>query len=247
MKRATTLLALLCLLLNSQQSLAKIWRVNNNPGVAADFTDLQSAHNGAAGGDTLHIEGSPNSYGGATFNKKLIVLGPGYFLDEYPNSQALLHSGKVGGVTYNMGSEGSVIMGIDFLGSGIVIFTDDIIIRRNKFSAPNGATPDYSIGTINLYYHSNNSGIPANNVIISQNYGVKIAVNAASTGVLITNNFIAFESWEAMQPPVFALQRTPVRSSWYRTIYFVVAKWLPITAILPTISWSTDNLKARAT
>lgn len=195
MKRATTLLALLCLLLNSQQSMAKIWRVNNNPGVAADFSDLQSAHNGAAAGDTLHIEGSPNSYGGASFNKKLIVLGPGYFLDEYPNSQALLHSGKVGGITYNMGSEGSVIMGIDFLSSGISIFTDDILIRRNKFSSPNGATPDYSIGTINLYYHSNNSGIPANNVIISQNYGVKIAVNSASTGVLITNNFIAFDAW----------------------------------------------------
>lgn len=195
MKRATTLLALLCLLLNSQQSFAKIWRVNNNPGVAADFTDLQAAHNGAAAGDTIHIEGSPTSYGGASFNKKLIVLGPGYFLDERPNTQALLHSGKVGTITYNMGSEGSVVMGLDFQSSGVSIFTDDILIRRNKFSNINGATPDYSIGTINLYYHSNNSAIASNNVIISQNYGLKVAVNYASTGVLITNNFIAAESW----------------------------------------------------
>jgi hypothetical protein len=195
MKRATTLLALLCLLLNSQQSLAKIWRINNNPGVTADFTDLQAAHNGAASGDTIHIEGSPTSYGAATFNKKLIVLGPGYFLDERPNTQALLQSGKTGTITFNMGSEGSVVMGLDFLSSGISIFTDDILIRRNKFSSPNGTTPDYSIGVINLYYHSNNSAIPSNNVIISQNYGVKIAVNYASTGVLITNNYIAFEAW----------------------------------------------------
>lgn len=195
MRRAITLLALVCFLLNSQHSQAKIWRVNNNPGVAADFNDLQTAHNGAASGDTLHIEGSPASYGSATFTKKLIVLGPGYFLDENPNSQALLHSGKLGTVTYNMGSEGSVIMGIDFLASGISVFTDDILIRRNKFSSPSGATPDYSIGTVNIYYHSNNSGIPANNVIISQNFGLKVAVNYASTGVLITNNYIAYEAW----------------------------------------------------
>jgi len=195
MKRATTLLALLCLLLNTQQSFAKIWRVNNNGGVAADFTDLQSAHNGAAAGDTLHIEGSPYSYGGATFSKKIIVLGPGYFLDENPNSQALMQSGKVAGITFAGGSEGSVIMGLDFFGNGINIFANDILIRRNRFSSQNGVTPDYSIGTISLQYRNNNSIFPVNNVIISQNYGVKISVNYASTGVLITNNYICFEAW----------------------------------------------------
>ncbi len=30
---------------------SKIWRVNNNPGVAADFTTALAAHNGAAAGD----------------------------------------------------------------------------------------------------------------------------------------------------------------------------------------------------
>ncbi|WP_162915459.1 right-handed parallel beta-helix repeat-containing protein [Paraflavitalea soli] len=195
MRRATTLLALLCLLLNSQDSLAKIWRVNNNAGVAADFTDLQSAVNGAAPGDTLHIEGSPYSYGGATIGKKLTILGPGFFLDENPNSQALQHSGKLAGIAFNVGSEGSLVMGIDFQGNGINIFSDDILIRRNRFSTQNGVIPDYSIGTINLYYRSNNSNIPINNVIISQNYGVKIAVSYASTGVLITNNYICFEAW----------------------------------------------------
>ncbi|HUR10478.1 MAG TPA: hypothetical protein VM012_03875, partial [Flavitalea sp.] len=49
-------------------SYAKIWRLNNNAGVAADFTTLQSAHNSASvgNGDTLHLEGSPTSYGSLT-------------------------------------------------------------------------------------------------------------------------------------------------------------------------------------
>lgn len=196
MKRAFTLLALLYALLNSQNSFAKIWRVNNNPGVNADFTDLTSAHAGAASGDTLHLEGSPNGYGSVTFTKKLTVLGPGYYLDENPNSQSLLQSAKVNGITFSMGSQGSVVMGLDFVGNGIAVFTDDIIIRRNKFSSPGNNVPDWTTGVINVYYHSDNSAIPANNIIISQNYGLKVFVNNPSTGILITNNFISTNGWE---------------------------------------------------
>lgn len=199
MKRAFTLLTLLCALMNSQNSLAKIWRVNNNPGVAADFTDLQSAHNGAAAGDTLHIEGSPNSYGGANFSRKLIVLGSGYFLDETPNSQSLLLSSKLGGINFYMGSQGSVVMGIDFQAATLNIYTDDIIIRRNKFSSAGNGVPDYYTGLISIHYHNDNSNIAANNIIVSQNYGVKVGVNYPSTGILITNNLIAVEGWQGDQ------------------------------------------------
>lgn len=199
MKRAFTLLALLCTLLNSQNTFAKIWRVNNNPGVNADFTDLTSAHSGAASGDTLHIEGSPNAYGGATFTKKLTVLGSGYFLDENTGNQSLLLSSKLNSISFNMGSQGSVVMGIDFIGGNISVFTDDIVIRRNKFSSPANGMYDYYTGAINVYYHSDNGGIAANNIIISQNFGVKIAINNPSTGVLITNNYIAVEGWQGDQ------------------------------------------------
>lgn len=46
----------------SASSFAKIWRLNNNPGITADFTSLQAAHDGAASGDTLYLESSPSSY-----------------------------------------------------------------------------------------------------------------------------------------------------------------------------------------
>ena len=52
-------------------SFAKIWRVNNNIGITANFTTLQAAHDGAAAGDTVYLESSPTSYGGLNCTKKL--------------------------------------------------------------------------------------------------------------------------------------------------------------------------------
>jgi len=190
--RLSLFLSFATLLFVSQVS-AKIWRVNNNGGVAADFTTLQAAHNGAAAGDTIHLEGSPNGYGGLTCSKQLVIIGPGYFLGENPNTQAVALPAYVSStVTFNVGSEGSVIMGCDFNNSGISIFCSDIVIRRNKFSQPSGATVDYYTGTINIYYQSNNSGLSCNNIIISQNYGFQVnGTSRASTGLLFSNNYLA--------------------------------------------------------
>ena len=116
------------LLLNLNNGFAKIWRVNNNGGVTADFTTLQSAHNGAASGDTLHLEGSPDSYGSLTSTKKLVIIGPGYYLGENPNTQAVAIPAYIASVNFNVGSEGSVIMGCDFNGSSANIFCNDIEI-----------------------------------------------------------------------------------------------------------------------
>jgi len=178
---------------------ARIWRVNSVPSVNANFTSLQAAHNSTEvqPGDTIHLESSPNSYGSLTSSKRLIIIGPGYFLGENPNTQAVAQPAIVGAVTLNVGAEGTVIMGCDFNGSSISIQCDNIVIRRNKFTSPSGSNLDWSIGTIYLYYQSNNSGLPLNNIIISQNFGVIIdASHRAHTGLLITHNFIVRHAYE---------------------------------------------------
>ncbi len=58
---------------------ARIWRVNNNAGVVADFTTVAAAVTAAAAGDTIYIEGSATAYGGSGLNKKLTFIGTGYF------------------------------------------------------------------------------------------------------------------------------------------------------------------------
>ena len=191
MRKTITLFALSALLSSiSSDAFARIWRVNNNPGVAADFATLSAAHTGAADGDTLHLEGSPTSYGSVTLTKKLVILGTGYFLEEYPNAQALAQTSKVDHITIYSGAAGSVIMGLDFRGNNITVHANDILIRRNRFISPGNGFPDWSNGTVTLNTHQNNGSLPVNNVIISQNYGLKIDVNNASTGILITNNYL---------------------------------------------------------
>lgn len=192
-----SLLLLIIGLFLSHISFARIWRVNNAAGVTASFNSLQTAHDGAAAGDTLHLESSPNSYGGLTCSKKLTIIGTGYFLDENTGLQALTGSAKVDGINFNVGSEGSVIMGCDFQANNINLFCSGITIKRNKFSSFGGNAWDYYVGGIYLNYQSNNSGLGVNDIVITQNFSVAvIGTSRVSTGLLITNNLISRNGYE---------------------------------------------------
>jgi hypothetical protein len=205
MKRIT-LYPVLVLMLCSTTAFAKIWRVNNNNGVAADFTTLQAAHNGAASGDTLHVEGSATNYGSLTSTKTLVIIGPGYYLAANPNTQASQLSAQVSSITLNAGAEGSMIMGLDFRGGQVYIYTDDITIKRNRFNTENGAqNPDWSTGYIYLYQPGSNYSRGVSNIVISQNFGVQIQNSYASTGLLITNNYIGSGSSSGAENTVPAL------------------------------------------
>src|SRR6266404_6786736 len=127
---------------------AKIWRVNNNTGINADFTTIQAAHDGAASGDTLYIEGSPNGYGSLTSSKSLTIIGPGYFLSLNPNTQALSYTAQVSGIVYNAGSEGSTVAGFDI--SYLQVYCSNIVIRRNLFATASGTTLDWQTGSVYL-------------------------------------------------------------------------------------------------
>jgi hypothetical protein len=188
----STLISFLLLSI-SITSFAKTWRINNNNGVTADFNNIQSAHDGAAPGDTLHIEGSPNNYQAGNISKKLIIIGGGYFLDLNPGLQANTQSSKVSWLTLNAGSEGSVIMGLDFDTGYINVFANDIVIKRNKFSRGN-----------------NDSNSPLQGVEILQNFG--LAINGAwyaSTGLVIMNNFLSAGSQFGEDPNTNIIDLNP--------------------------------------
>jgi len=136
-------LVLLTALLLPLTLCAKIWIVDSNPGSASkDFTNLQAAHDGASAGDTLYLIGSGVSYISAkvTITKRLIIIGPGYFL-ENPDTQVSLLSATLDkstnnpceeGLVFAAGSEGSVLMGVTMIGQ-IIISTSNILIKRNTF------------------------------------------------------------------------------------------------------------------
>lgn len=81
MKKTFILFAAL-IVLGTITANAKVWRVNNNLGVDADFTTVQAAHDAANTDDTIYVEGSQTAYGNCNMIKKLVVIGPGYFLTE---------------------------------------------------------------------------------------------------------------------------------------------------------------------
>lgn len=193
-----------CLIISN----AQVWRLNNIAGVDADFTStLQDAIDNVSDGDTIHVEQSPFSYGAATIDKKVTLIGAGYWLSENDSTQANIEKSIVEELIFNMGSEGSGIMGLycykvfpdKTSWQLITINTDSISIRRNYFS-----------GRLNDCYMSGCSGkvIELNgdreDIYIEQNWlecyhsmgpsgshiGAAIILNGESSDVFIRNNFI---------------------------------------------------------
>ncbi len=98
---------------------AKVWRVNNTLGVVADFTTIPLAIANAAvvNDDTLHIEASAAQYANFTLNKRLVIIGTGYFISGANSNVGLQQNPNTSRIDYvfvdTLGS-GSQIIGIDF-------------------------------------------------------------------------------------------------------------------------------------
>ncbi len=99
---------LLCGLIYGQHLI----RVNNDPAADADYTSLQAANDDALPGDTIYVEGSPTNYDGANIDKKLIIIGPGYFLADNDSTQANVLDAEIGTLDFITGSKGSKIIGL---------------------------------------------------------------------------------------------------------------------------------------
>ncbi|MEI9957117.1 MAG: hypothetical protein WDM90_12625 [Ferruginibacter sp.] len=120
-----------------QNGNAKIWRVNNNTGITADFTGIDAAVNSASvhAGDTIHIEASAIGYGNCYLSKRLTIIGTGYFLSETapqianPKTEANTNPGIIGSIYFYPGSKGSVISGV-YISSYCIIEDSLITVQR---------------------------------------------------------------------------------------------------------------------
>lgn len=180
MKQVLASLILCCFLFHAAE--AKIWRVNNNTGVAADFNSLTTAVASASvhAGDTIHVEASSAAYSGIQINKKLIIIGTGYFLTDAtpnPKTEANTNVANVGSIEFQPGSAGSVAEGLTLGGA----FIEDglITLQRNY---------------INSYVYLGYTGtITCNADTIRQNYVYGIVsnnTNATITNLMFYNNIL---------------------------------------------------------
>ena len=116
---------------------ATIFRVNN--GLTENipnklFAKIQTAinNNSVGAGDTLMVESSGINYEGFTCNKKLTIIGPGYFLGENPGVNGVVASAKINDYCYFVAnSQGSYLIGMELL-NGLYLSTSNIYVMRSR-------------------------------------------------------------------------------------------------------------------
>ncbi len=126
------------------QSNAKVWRINNTPGVVADFTNCAAAlaSSSVVNDDTLYIEGSATNYAGFTLDKRLVIIGTGYFIsgtDSNPGLQ-LGNSSSFGSgyIIFDSTGSGSTLIGLDNFTFGVGqtgSAADNITITRCRMNS----------------------------------------------------------------------------------------------------------------
>jgi hypothetical protein len=190
MKRLT--IALSILVITAFTANATIWRVNNTAGVSADFSSVDVAHSSANPGDTLYLEPSATTYGNLSLSKRLVIIGNGYFTNENPETQADINYSNLEAVTFNPGSQGSVIQGCKIYYIGVN--TSEILIQRNFVSYNNESAATILFNSDNISniiirgnylentFSSTSYPYPTSEVIKSERNGVN--------NVIISNNLI---------------------------------------------------------
>jgi hypothetical protein len=151
---------------------AKIWRINNNPGVTADFTSLTLATASASviNGDTIYLESSTTEYAAGTLTKRLVIVGLGYFLNPAnattPGNaglQAATVESRLGYITIENGANGSKFLGIASGGAQINVSATsyNLVFEKVNFTGGlNFSNATHSNITIRKSFF-NNTGVQA--------------------------------------------------------------------------------------
>ncbi len=172
---------------------AKVWRVNNRPGFNANFSSLSTAisNSSVLAGDTLYVEGSPNSYGSITLSKRLVILGAGYFLNDNDSTQAFAYPSKLDNFTVSSGAQGSFISGVYITLSSysntVSINTDNITFSRCYIENTYSSSSGYAI-----YFNSNVKNTTIENCFIYRTYNSSYAIYlyGNNDNINISNNII---------------------------------------------------------
>ncbi|MGC4101715.1 right-handed parallel beta-helix repeat-containing protein [Ferruginibacter sp.] len=201
MKKFFTLSVLLAFIF-SPAAHAKIWRVNNNFGVAADFSSTTACFSSASvhAGDTVHIEASATAYQDFNVTKRLTIIGTGYFLTENsplianPKTQANTNVSYVSNIGFAAGSKGSSVSGM----SGYGIYLDDSLITVQRCRVNNilvNISSNIYADTIRqntiggLSSNGDNSTKAENLIIYNNVFSNFYAVNFFSNPILVNTGY----------------------------------------------------------
>ena len=135
-----TLAAAAGLLVASTNTFAKKSRVNNNSTDPTVFKSLieffEDTQPAADGCDTIYLEGSNSEYTPTTITRKVCIIGPGFNLMDNPNTSVSTLEAKLrfADISFNEGSEGSELIGVNMISQSVQVSADNITIRNCIFN-----------------------------------------------------------------------------------------------------------------
>ncbi|MBM3437464.1 MAG: hypothetical protein FJY07_14755 [Bacteroidetes bacterium] len=135
-----------------------------------------------AAGDTLIVEGSAGSYGSITVSKAIKIFGPGFLLTENDSTQAFKNSSLISSMSFNSGSEGSVISGLYFNGT--------LTINSNNITVKNCCFIFSSTYLINITTGKSNVTIRDNYLEVGSGNTAGINADGSNSNLLVYNNVI---------------------------------------------------------
>ncbi len=239
MKKITkSILAAAAVILMTVGAKATVHTVNNGVINGGQFTNLQTAIDAATAGDTIYVHGSPNTYGDITLNKRLTLVGAGYYLTGTVNNfPSMVTNLYLDTIQFFNGASGSKIIGIACNGSithnwPYSYFPSNIFISRcytastvslfNNFIIENSLLGGISIRTQNGVVRNNILGVIdgtsqigtiASGVIFDHNiFNGSYSISNISYATFTNNIFffcgVASSSWSNVNNCIFTKNMT---------------------------------------
>lgn len=191
MRKTIVTLVAVCAVMTAD---ATILRVSNVNGSTAPYQTILAAHDAAREGDTIMVDGSDIEYELTEITKRLVLIGPGYWINENGIVDEAAPSAKVQ-FTVKKGAAGTVIEGFSTnnrINAAFRINADNCVVRRCYIT---------SSSYYGVQFGRDDTDDPApSGAVVQQNYFKNCNVSGwqiTMTNVLISNNIFAHEDMTA--------------------------------------------------
>jgi len=188
---------------------AKIVYLNNNVQKDASknlFNNLNDAYAACTSpGDTVYVEGSVHGYGRLDIDKRITLIGPGYFLTSNDQTHVNKTYASFDDIRLNAGSGGTIIKGIviDYYSAWILVRTDNIKIENCylRYGISFDKSSNNNINNIEIkgcYFNSTDANIGygygysgiIDNIVFSNNiFNGEFHLPSGSKGIISNNLF----------------------------------------------------------
>jgi|AntRauTorckE5430_2_1112549.scaffolds.fasta_scaffold18729_1 hypothetical protein len=167
---------------------------NSTAAADSDYTSIDSAIANANIDDIIMVYGSPISYGTVTVNKRVKIIGVGYYLTENPNTQTTGSEAVIQNIYFQAGASGASLIGM-YLSSTTSIQEDNIFLQRCRLNSVyiynrNGIIIDQCIsGPIRNESGGSTTGLTVSNSSISAIYSASNTSTNIVSGTFLNNIF----------------------------------------------------------